>query len=71
MRAWREFVTRQEALRMLERTDRLLKEADQVAAGAMEHLRILRERVRANRPQMEKAQRQFGFRNLLWDKMKP
>ena len=64
-------MTRQKANRMLERTDRLLKEADQVAIGAMEHLRILRERVKANRPLMERAQRQFGFRNLLWENLKP
>lgn len=64
-------MTSQKANRMLERTDRLLKEADQVAIGAMEHLHILRERVKANRPLMERAQRQFGFRNLLWEDLKP
>jgi hypothetical protein len=66
-----ELVTRLDADRMLERTNQLLKEADQVAVGAMEHLRILRQRVKANRPLMEKAQRQFGLRHLLWEDLKP
>jgi hypothetical protein len=66
-----EFVTSQEANRMLEHTDRLQKEADQVALRAKEHLRTLREQVKANRPLMEKAQRQFGFRATLWENLKP
>lgn len=56
---------------MLDHTDRLQKEADQIALRAKEHLRILRERVKANRPFMEKAQRQFGLRAPLWENLKP
>ena len=64
-------MAKSEIKNLLDKTEWLLAEADRAAVRAGDQLKLLKERVRLNRPIMERAERQFGRRPMLWEALKP
>ncbi len=53
-------------------TERLVAEAEAMSKEATNQLNVLKERVKQNRPLMERVHRQFkGAPSLLWENLKP